>query len=186
MCQKRTLLSLTNFTSDELIAFSRQAEPFFTANCKRGKKPALSCLDHICLYLMYFKSGITMEGTASYLGLAENKVDKAIQRIREALFPLALKHLSELPRPVVMRDKPYPTVALLIDSTTIEVYRPRGRFEEAKIYFDSKNKIYGLKKEVAVTATAPHLAVFSFLTLRKQHRKKPPSQNAERNTRVSS
>eukprot|EP01098_Paradermamoeba_levis_P013288 TRINITY_DN6028_c0_g1_i2.p1 TRINITY_DN6028_c0_g1~~TRINITY_DN6028_c0_g1_i2.p1 ORF type:complete len:105 (-),score=3.55 TRINITY_DN6028_c0_g1_i2:50-364(-) len=75
MCQKRTLLSLTNFTSDELIAFSRQAEPFFTANCKRGKKPALSCLDHICLYLMYFKSGITMEGTASYLGLAENKVD---------------------------------------------------------------------------------------------------------------
>ena len=36
----------------------------------------------------------------------------------------------------------------------------RGRFEEAKIYFDAKNGIYALKKEIAVSASPPHYALF--------------------------
>jgi len=54
----------------------------------------------------------------------------------------------------------YPYIALLVDSTSIEVYHPRGRFEEAKSYFDVKHGIYALKKEVAVSASAPHYALF--------------------------
>ncbi len=36
-----------------------------------------------------------------------------------------------------------------------------GRFSEAKPYWDGKNKIYALKKEVAVSACQPHYALFS-------------------------
>jgi len=42
----------------------------------------------------------------------------------------------------------------------MEVFRPRGRFEEAKIYFDGKNKIYAIKKEVAVLAYPPYYGLF--------------------------
>jgi len=54
----------------------------------------------------------------------------------------------------------YRHVALLGDSTSLEVYRP-GRFEEAKAYWDGKNGIYALKKEVCVMASPPHFAMFA-------------------------
>ena len=41
----------------------------------------------------------------------------------------------------------------------MEVYCLKTRFEEAKVYFDGENKIYGLKKEVAVLAQKPHFAL---------------------------
>ncbi len=40
------------------------------------------------------------------------------------------------------------------------MYRPKGRFEEAKIYWDEKNAIYALKKECAVLAAKPHYCIF--------------------------
>jgi hypothetical protein len=51
-------------------------------------------------------------------------------------------------------------IALLADSTSFEVFRPKGRFEEQKHYYDGKNKMYAVKKEVAVMAHAPHYALF--------------------------
>ena len=48
-----------------------------------------------------------------------------------------------------------------MDTISVEVFRPRAEFNEAKAYFDAKNKIYALKKEVAVRAVAPHYALFS-------------------------
>lgn len=44
---------------------------------------------------------------------------------------------------------------------TWETFRPRGRFEEQKVYWDGKNNIYGLKKEVGVMAAEPHYALLS-------------------------
>ena len=49
-----------------------------------------------------------------------------------------------------------------MDVNAIEVFRPKGRFEEAKIYWDAKNKMYSLKFEVAITATPPYYALFVF------------------------
>jgi hypothetical protein len=50
---------------------------------------------------------------------------------------------------------------LLVDTTSIPVYRPKGRFDEVKSYWDAKHKIYALKKEVAVLASSPHYAMFA-------------------------
>jgi hypothetical protein len=54
----------------------------------------------------------------------------------------------------------YPYIGLLVDTTSIEVYHPKARFEDAKTYWDAKNCIYALKVEVAVQAAEPHYALF--------------------------
>ena len=41
-----------------------------------------------------------------------------------------------------------------------QVFRPRAPFQEAKIYWDGKNQIYAIKKEVGVMATKPHFCLF--------------------------
>ena len=54
----------------------------------------------------------------------------------------------------------FPHVSLLVDSTTIPINRP-GSFENAKEFFDGKNWVYGIKKEVAVMVNPPYFALFS-------------------------
>lgn len=49
---------------------------------------------------------------------------------------------------------------LLLDCTTVQVFRPRAPFNEAKLYYDSKNHIYSLKKEVAVMVSESHYCLF--------------------------
>jgi hypothetical protein len=41
------------------------------------------------------------------------------------------------------------------------VYRPNARFEEAKIYFDGKNKKYAIKKECAIRTKPPYYCLFT-------------------------
>jgi len=99
---------------------------------------------------------------AKHLKLAHSTLEASIQRIR----PLLLEMLEETwwsarQRPEPLTGTVAPEVALLVDSTTIETYHPKGRFTEAKVYFDGKNKIYGVKKEIAVMAKAPHYCLFS-------------------------
>lgn len=59
-----------------------------------------------------------------------------------------------------MESTLYPHVALLVDSTTISINKPISTFSEAKVFWDGKNHTYGIKKEVAVSASKPHYAVF--------------------------
>ncbi|KAL6054116.1 Conserved oligomeric Golgi complex subunit 3 [Balamuthia mandrillaris] len=97
-------------------------------------------------------------------------VEAAINRIR----PILLEVLEDRwwqgnrRRPIPLMDEDetlsqYAHIALLVDSTSVEVFRPNNSlFEEGKHYFDGKNRIYALKKEVAVMASPPHFALFSF------------------------
>jgi len=90
----------------------------------------------------------------------KSTLEDTIQRIRPLLYvTLENKWLSNLPRPKPLTG-PLSHVALLLDSTTIEVYRPTGRFEESKKYWDGHHGLYGLKKEVAIMAAKPHFALF--------------------------
>lgn len=51
-------------------------------------------------------------------------------------------------------------IALIVDCTTVEIFKPTGTWDESKIYWDGKNKIYGLKKEVAISSNFPYQALF--------------------------
>ena len=95
-------------------------------------------------------------------GYSSTTFRDAIDRARKALLPaLKEKWWNNLERPKPLNNPNYANIALLIDSTSIEVYRPTGKFQESKRYWDGKNKIYALKKEVAVMATDPHYALFT-------------------------
>ena len=63
-------------------------------------------------------------------------------------------------RPNPINDTYFPYIGLLVDSTSIQVQKPKARFEEAKIYWDGKNHMYTLKKEVAVMVSNPHYCLF--------------------------
>jgi hypothetical protein len=64
------------------------------------------------------------------------------------------------PRPKPVTTSAFSHVALLIDNHTTQCFWPKTRFAEAKIYWDGKNKIYGLKSEVAVNAHELHYYQF--------------------------
>jgi hypothetical protein len=42
----------------------------------------------------------------------------------------------------------------------IEVFHPKGRFEEVKVYWDTKHCMYAIKKEIGVLAAELHYALF--------------------------
>ena len=65
-------------------------------------------------------------------------------------------------RPIPLPNTRFPYIGLLADPVSAsQIYHPRLPFNEAKVFYDKKNGYYALKKEVAVTAHAPHFAVFS-------------------------
>lgn len=71
---------------------------------------------------------------------------RAIERTRPVLHgTLARLYAPYKFRPVIRPDLgEFSRLGLLVDATTIPTFRPVARFEEAKAYWDGKNKIYGM------------------------------------------
>lgn len=113
-------------------------------------------------YLAWLKLGVDYAVLSCVLGdISASRLEDNIIRIRPHLRSALNEKWLRLPsRPVPLRGTVIPHVALIIDNHTSECYRPKASFEEAKIYFDAKNKVYGLKTEVAVSAHEPHFCVF--------------------------
>ena len=63
-------------------------------------------------------------------------------------------------RPRFQDDSFFPHVVLLINNHTSHVYRLKGSFGEAKIYWDGHHKVYELKSEVGVMASTLHYCQF--------------------------
>lgn len=153
---------LSNFGDGEIRDISESLLPFVAASAKRGPKPKSSSTDALLCYLAWAKSGCDFALLAKTLGMKESRFEDNVHRIRPIL-NAALKDRwwSNRSRPVPVWDSgAAPYAALLIDHHTTEVFRPKTRFSEAKIYWDGKNHCYGLKSEVAVSASAPHYCQF--------------------------
>jgi len=148
---------------DEIIILNihNDAKPVFTSHRTRGPKPKISDLDSILLYLIAYRTGTEFTKTAALLGVKKQTFRDAIDRIRPILLETLRKKYNNKPRPKLLEGN-YKEIALAGDHTTLEVFRPKGRFEEAKHYWDEKNGTYGLKKFVAVSAFTPNIALFIF------------------------
>jgi hypothetical protein len=117
--------------------------------------------DALLLILSFYHVGLKFKVAAAAFGISATSLKEAVARIRPIL------HSTFIERPLEQRKCPIPLlttnysfIALLVDSMSVEVYRPKGRFEEAKVYWDGKHSIYALKKEVAILSTEPHYALF--------------------------
>ncbi len=59
-----------------------------------------------------------------------------------------------------MPNVPFPFVGALDDSTSIPIFHLYVHFKEVKIYYDGKNRMYALKKEMIVLHVPLHYAIF--------------------------
>jgi hypothetical protein len=83
--------------------------------------------------------------------ITSNHVENNINRIRLIFyFTLTSKWFHEILRLQPLMNIPFPHIGIIIDAYTTQCFKPKVLFEEAKIYWDGKNKIYGLKNEVAI------------------------------------
>lgn len=151
--------TLTNFQRHQILSIFEALQSSLPS--RRGRKPTLPDLDALVSFLIWAKMGIGLKNLAALLNIKKGKLAAAIERIRLPLYTSLFKRWWENRlRPTPLPNTAYPYIALLIDSTTTETCRPGGPFEEVKAYFDVKNGIYGIKKEVAVSAHPPHYALF--------------------------
>ena len=135
--------------------------PYILQHRKEGPLPKITYPDAPIILLNFYKTSLEIDKLAIFLEKKPSTLQNAINRIRPVLLD-CLKNdwCSNPPRPRPLNDTYFPHIALLIDSTSIEVFRPKAPFSEAKIYWDTKNHMYALKKEVAVMASKPHYCIF--------------------------
>jgi hypothetical protein len=160
--QTRQFVVLTNFTEYEILDIWYDMRKHIAAQKRRGPPPKLSNMDAFLATLVLYKTGDDYEKLGRNLKIKPANARHAVERMRPIINnTLKERWWNNKPRPQPLSETPFPHVALLIDSNSQEVYHPKARFEEAKAYWDGKNKIYALKKEVAVMAQPPHYALFS-------------------------
>lgn len=153
---------LTNFSEEQVLDFYRHSKKWISQNRRRGPHPGISYPDAWIAILAFYKFNTDYTNLSRTLRIRETTLQDTIKRMRTIVF-LTLEErwwCSRL-RPQALDDPAYSHIALLVDTTSIQVYRPRGLFDEVKPYWDTKNKIYALKKEVLVLAHAPYYAMFS-------------------------
>jgi hypothetical protein len=154
-------VKLTNFTQFEVHDIWFDVDVAVHEARKRGPKPSVGYFDSFVIYLMWSKSGLDIPALSVLLQVPESTLEGVIERIRPILHAaLTKKWWSHRPRPKPLIGTNHPYIAMLADHNTTEVNKPKVRFEEAKAYWDDHNKIYGLKKEVALQAKEPHFALF--------------------------
>ena len=162
MMQDQILEKCTNFTRSELLDLFHRMQPHFQAHRRRGPAPVTPPLDSLICILCMYKTGLDFDRLASMLAMKATTLRDVIDRVRPILYAtLTEAWWNRRQRPAPLLDTNYLHITLLVDATSLQVFRPRGRFEEAQIYYDTKNGIYALKKEVAVMAKEPHYALFS-------------------------
>ena len=155
-------VEFTGFTEGVIANIAELVSPLTLLARTRGPMPKSSVSDMIICYLLQYKVDATTAQLAKIVNISEGRFSKNVDRIRPVLLAaLQTRWAALLPRPHSDLGRDYNYAGLLVDAITIECFRPEGRFEEAKHYWDGKNHIYGLKTEVAVTASRPHLYVTS-------------------------
>jgi DDE superfamily endonuclease len=88
----------------------------------------------------------------------KSNIDRIRPLLKEALHE---KWAQLLPRPGEDMERNIVEAGQIVDCFTTECFRPKGRFSEAKIYYDGNHWIYGLKSEISVTTARPHFYLTS-------------------------
>lgn len=159
--ERGSLETFTNFTEGQIQDLVQLLAPHLAKGKGRGPKPKSSLADSLICYLIWAKLANEYDVLAKTLGMKATRFEDNVNRTR-VLLNQALKERwwSNRARPTVRAASRWPHGALLIDCHTTLCYRPKGRFEDAKTYWDGKNKCYGLKSEVAVSSTPPYHCLF--------------------------
>ena len=152
---------LTNFSENQLLSFLNRIQTYCIEATRRGPKTHLNWVDSCIILLVYYKSYWEIDKIAIVLKKSSYVIKTVIAKYRE-IFNKFLKNewIEKKQRPL-KNDTKFQYVGLNFDHTSIEIYKPHLEFNSAKRFYDGKNKIYALKKGVAILPTLGY-AVFIF------------------------
>jgi hypothetical protein len=152
---------MTNFYLPTIEAIWRPVDAIMEGEKHRGPNAHTTTMDHVLLYLTWLKSAADYTLLAHMFQMSPTRIEDNINRVRFALLSSLTHHWwHRRLRPRYIRDSPLPPIGLIIDGHTTEIGRPRCSFQDAKVYYDGKNEMYGVKHEVAVHASHPHFCMF--------------------------
>lgn len=154
---------LTNMTRAMITSLYQSMAPHIAAVKRRGPPPASSWMDSLLCYLLWARSpGKDFDKLAAAVGIPAGRFADNVGRVRPVLHAaLCSRWLSPPARPQALVGTNFPHIGVLLDCHTTEGFRPKAPFLEGKIYYDGKNKIYGLKSELGVDAHPPHYCKFT-------------------------
>jgi hypothetical protein len=162
LAQEKLIEELTGLPEAVVLDIYRSSVPHWHASRGRGPLPKTTWLDHILILLMLYRLGCSFQDLSIRISLKLGTLEDVVSRARTILFKtLKDRWWAEKQRPKPLENTIYPHTGLIVDSTSINVFKPLGKFQEARAYFDGKNWMYALKKEIAVMAGPPHYALFS-------------------------
>ncbi len=155
-----SFVELTGFTKELVSHWVELMVPHAANARKRGPMPKSSLSDALLCYLVYFHIDADQPTLAKTLGIGPAQFTGNLERVR-AILNAALneKWPRMAPNPLEDDGRPMYEIGLLIDTSTVESFRPKGRFGEVKHYFNAHEKVYGLKFEIAVTSARPHVCI---------------------------
>jgi hypothetical protein len=111
---------------------------------RRGLHPKISWEDALILILTFYHLGLKFEVASAAFEISTTAMKEAIAKIKPILHStLSERWLEQKKRPVSLLTTNYPYIGLLVDSMSVEVFLPKGCFEEVKVYWDAKHCMYG-------------------------------------------
>jgi hypothetical protein len=113
---------------------------------KRGRNPEYSLADSVILYFIVMTSLEPLVKIATLYKLSSSTLNGILNRVRPLLVS-ALPKLVSIPRPRYTEDTG-PT-GLIIDSTSVPVPRPFGKYEESKALYSVHHHTYAYNFECA-------------------------------------
>jgi hypothetical protein len=115
-------------------------KPSILRYTRRGPQPKISWEDALILILTFYHLGLKFEVASAAFDISTTAMKEVIVRIRPILHrTLSERWLEQKKRPVPLPTTSYPYIGLLVDSMSVEVFRPKGCFEEVKVYWDAKH-----------------------------------------------
>jgi hypothetical protein len=130
----------TGFEEHEILTLFRAMKPSILRYRRRGPQPKISWEDALILILTFYHLGLKFEVASAAFGISTTAMKEATARIRSILHStLSERWLEQKKRPVPLLTTNYPYIGLLVDLMSVEVFRPKGHFEEVKVYWDAKH-----------------------------------------------
>ena len=127
----------TNFNENQLLHLYRLMTPRVYNYRRRGPLPKISDIDSLIIWLTFYKTGLEFEKLADFVGVKITCMKNAIERMRNILYNTLYEvWLANPHRLKPIPNTHYPYIALLVDSMSTQVFRPKAQFQEAKIYWD--------------------------------------------------
>lgn len=125
--------------------------PLSFADSGRGRKTPYTPLERLVILLTFLKNYSSYSFLGSIFQAKANTIENLIRKtaltIRQPLTEYFIRAISKKEQIQIGIHCPIPEVALIVDCSVQQCYRPVGAFAEAKSNYSGKHEMYCWKRE---------------------------------------